>query len=133
MSKTLKSILITAVIVGAIILVVLNPDFVGQVFAALAGGFAAFRAKIFNSSRINVEEETAAVEQEHLMKRKEWQSIKDEYDSKFNAIKARMDYLDYKATKLTDQIGDLSEEEKKALAINKNMSNEELLDWLKNN
>ena len=132
MNKSLKTIIIATIIVGVAVLIIFKPDIIGQAFAALAGGFAAFKAKLFNSSRVNVEEEIAAIETEHEAKRKNWQLMKDEYDSKFEALKARMDYLDYKSATISKQIGSLNTSEKEALKKNTELTDDELLDWLRN-
>ncbi|WP_420318588.1 hypothetical protein [Ekhidna sp.] len=132
MNKTLKTILIVAVIIGVAVLLIFRSDLIGQAIAALAGGFAAFKAKLFNSSKIDVEGEIEAIESEHESKRKNWQLIRDEYDSKFNALKARMDYLDYKSALISKQLGKLDVSEKEALKKNADLSDDELLDWLRN-
>ncbi|MEP0984273.1 hypothetical protein [Ekhidna sp.] len=132
MNKTLKTILIVAVILGVAVLLIFRSDLIGQAFAALAGGFAAFKAKLFNSSKINVEEEISTIETEHAAKRKNWALMKEEYDSKFNALKARMDYLDYKSATIAKQISSLDTAQKEALKKNSNLSDDDLLDWLKN-
>ncbi|WP_421765155.1 hypothetical protein [Ekhidna sp.] len=132
MSKTLKTILIVAVILGVAVLLIFRSDLIGQAFAALAGGFAAFKAKLFNSSKIDVEEEISTIETEHAAKRKNWALMKEEYDSKFNALKARMDYLDYKSATIAKQISSLDTAQKEALKKNSNLSDDDLLDWLKN-
>ena len=132
MNKSLKSIIIVVLIVGVAALIIFKPELIGQAFAALAGGFAAFKAKLFNSSRINVEEEIASIETEHAAKRKNWELMKEEYDSKFEALKARMDYLDFRSAKISQELKDLDEVERKALEKNRNMTSEEKLEWLKN-
>lgn len=132
MNKSLKTIIIVVLVVGVAILLIFRGDLVGQAFAALAGGFAAFKSKLFNSSRVNVEEEIKGIEQEHTAKRNDWALLKDEYDSKFNALKARMDYLDYKSATISKKLGELDEAEKIALKKNSNLSDDELLDWLRN-
>lgn len=132
MSKSLKTIIIVAVIAGVAILIVFKPEMIGQAFAALAGGLAAFKAKLFNSSRINVEEEIASIENEHATKQKNWALMKEEYDHKYEALKARMDYLDFRSAKISQELKDLDEVERKALEKNRNMTSDEKLEWLKN-
>ncbi|WP_425391134.1 hypothetical protein [Ekhidna sp.] len=132
MSKTIKTILIVAIILGVAVLLIFRSDLIGQAIAALAGGFAAFKAKLFNSSKIDVEAEIDEIETQHAAKRKDWQLIIDEYDSKFNALKARMDYLDYKSALISKQIVNLDTAEKEALKKNADLSDDELLDWLRN-
>lgn len=132
MSKSLKTIIIVVLIVGVVVLLIFRGDLIGQAFAAVAGGLAAFKAKLFSSSKINVEEEIATIESEHTAKRKNWALMKEEYDSKFNALKARMDYLDYKSATIAKQISSLDTAQKEALKKNSNLSDDDLLDWLKN-
>ncbi|MEO9482558.1 MAG: hypothetical protein ABJG47_03905 [Ekhidna sp.] len=132
MNKTLKTVIIVVLFVGVAILLIFRSDLIGQAFAALAGGLAAFKSKLFNSSRINVEEEINNIELEHKQKRNDWALVKEEYDSKFNALKARMDYLDYKSATISKQLGELDTTEKAALKKNSNLSDDELLDWLRN-
>lgn len=104
MSTSLKIILIIVAILLAVALVVFaGPEVeLGSIFAALAGGFAAFKAKLFNSPTRNVEEQITNVDTEKLVKRSEWTFIKEEYDSKLEALKARMDYLDYRSKLLQE-------------------------------
>ncbi|MEO1253286.1 MAG: hypothetical protein AAFY41_00185 [Bacteroidota bacterium] len=132
MHKSVRNIVIIIIVIGVVVLVILRPEFIGQSFAALAGGFAAFKAKLFNSSRINVEEEMASIEMEHTIKRKNWELMREEYDSKFEALKARMDYLDYKSATIAKQIGNLDMKEKEAIKKNTKLTDDELLNWLKN-
>ncbi len=132
MNKSLKNIIIIIVLLGVAVLVIFKPEMIGQAFAALAGGFAAFKAKLFNSSRINVEEEIASIETEHAAKRKNWELMREEYDSKFKALKARMDYLDYKSATISKQLGNLDASEKEALKKNTELTDDELLNWLRN-
>ena len=79
-----------------------------------------------------MEEEISTIETEHAAKRKNWALMKEEYDSKFNALKARMDYLDYKSATIAKQISSLDTAQKEALKKNSNLSDDDLLDWLKN-
>jgi hypothetical protein len=77
-------------------------------------------------------ERVEAIESEHGIKRQEWNQVKEEYDSKFKAIKARMDYLDYRSAKISDQIGDLDEAERKAIEANNDLTDDEILERLNN-
>lgn len=104
---------------------------IGAIFAFIAGGFATLKSKLFKTSS-NVDELIAEVEDEHAVKRQEWQNMKDEYDSKYNALKARMDYLDYKSALISQEISDLDEVEKNALERNHNLTEEEILSRLRN-
>lgn len=131
MSKSLKTIIIVVTVIGVVALVVFSDKInLGGIFATIAGGFAAFKAKLFNNSRTNVEEQMALVDEEHLVKRQEWDRIKDEYDSRFKAIQAKMEYIDYRTAKISQEIADLDQAEKTALSENRNLTEEEILDRL---
>jgi hypothetical protein len=133
MNKTWKYILIGGLVLGLIAILafstILKGLEVGTVLATLAGGFAAFKSKIFKSSS-SVEDQIALVEQEHSVKREDWKNMKVEYESKFNALKARMDFIDYKSAKILQEISDLDEIQKRALKNDANLSNDQLLDFL---
>ncbi len=128
MSKTIKYIII-GIIILAILFVIgyfaKENNSPGSIIAGLAGAWAAFKSKIFstNSLKENIKE----VEDEHSLKREEWDNIKNEYNSKFNAIKARMDYLDYTSAKISSQISALDEEGLKKIKELENITREERL------
>ena len=129
MSKSLKTIIIVVTVIGVVALVVFSDKInLGGIFATIAGGFAAFKAKLFNNSRTNVEEQMALVDEEHLVKRQEWDRIKDEYDSRFKAI----EYIDYRTAKISQEIADLDQAERTALSENRNLTEEEILNRLNN-
>lgn len=132
MSKTLKTILIVVVILSVVALIAFTDINLGAIFASMAGGFAAFKAKLFNNSKANVEEQMAMVESEHLVKRQEWDRIKDEYDSRFKALQAKMEYIDYRTARISQEILDLDDKEAVALSENKNLTEEEILNRLLN-
>ncbi len=133
MNKTLKHILIGLLVLGLLAIIafstVLKDIEVGSVFAALAAAFAAFKAKLFKSSS-DLDAQLEAVGQEHAMKREEWKNTKEEMESQFNALKARMDYIDYKSAKIFGEISELDEIQKQAIKDNANTNNNELLDFL---
>ncbi len=132
MSKTILYIVIGVVLIGIIALFIFgkNVEF-GSIIAAVATGFAVFKTKLFGSSSANVSEQIASVENDDILKRNEWKRIKDEYDSQFNAIKARMDYLDYKSARIALEINNLDAVEKKALEKNRNITDDEILEFLR--
>ncbi|MCD4773323.1 MAG: hypothetical protein K8R41_08085 [Bacteroidales bacterium] len=128
MSKTIKYILIGIVLLGVLFLIgyfANENNSPGTIIAGLAGAWAAFKSKIFSTKSLkeNIEE----VEEEHSLKREEWKIIKDEYDSKFNAIKARMDYLDYTSAKISSQISELDKEEIEEIKKIENITREKRL------
>jgi hypothetical protein len=131
MSKTVKYILITVVILAIIALFVFSDKVsLGPIIAGAAGLFAAIKARLFGSG--DLKERVEKIQEEHTLKREEWNRIKEEYDSKFRALKARMDYLDYRSAKISEEIGDLDTVEKQALQNNAKLTDEEILARLRN-
>lgn len=132
MTYPIKTIVIVLAVILAVSLVVFFNAEIGAVFATMMGGLAAFKAKLFNSSKTNVEEQLAQVDHEHHIKREEWNRIKEEYDSKFEALKAKMEYIDYKTARIRQEILDVDQAEHQALIQNKNLTEEEILNRLNN-
>jgi len=133
MSKTLKYILFGIVILAVLGLLgylAFSQKSPGSLIAGIVGIWAAIKSKIFNTKSLG--EEIQEVEQEHALKREEWNRVKEEYDSQFKVFKARMDYLDLKSAKISEQISDLDEEEVKKLEEIKNMSREDKLKLFEN-
>ncbi len=132
MNSTIKYILIVFVAVALVVLLVFSQKLqieIGAIFASIAGGFAAFKSKLFSSSD-SVAKQIEDVENEHILKRQEWKNIKNEFDSKYNALKARMDYIDFKSAKILQEISELDDVQKQAIKKDLNMTNEELLNFL---
>jgi hypothetical protein len=133
MNTTLKYILISLVILGIIAIVafsnILEGIEVGAIIASITGGYAVFKSKLFGSSS-TMDNQIALVEQEHNIKRGEWKTLRDEFESKYNALKARMDYIDYKSARILQEISDLDENQKKAIKKDLRSSSNELLDFL---
>ncbi len=131
MSKTIKYILIAVGILALIALFVFSDNVsLGAIIAGGAGLVAAVRARLLQNEPLA--ERVQLIEEEHGIKRAEWDAVKEEYDSKFKAIKARMDYLDYRSAKVAEQIKDLDEAEKKALQNNAQLTDDEILNRLNN-
>lgn len=131
MSKTVKYIIIAVVVLALVALFVYNDKVnLGSIFAGIAGLYAAVKAKLFHTDPLK--ERIGQIQDEHAMKREEWNTIKEEYESKFRALKARMDYLDYRSAKLANEIADLDETERQALQKNANLTDEEILARLRN-
>ena len=86
-----------------------------------AGLWAAVKARIFGPS-------AAQVQEEHAQKRIEWADIKETYDNRIAALRARMDYLDYKSAILASQIGDLDSEQQARLNKLRTLSDGEKLE-----
>ncbi|QQS51892.1 MAG: hypothetical protein IPM71_03970 [Bacteroidota bacterium] len=131
MSKTVKYILIIALILGAMSLLVFSDKIgLGSIVAGAAGFFAAVKAKLFQTEPLS--QRIQSIESEHAVKRADWDQVKADFDNQFRAMKARMDYLDYRSAKLTEQISKLDESEREALKKNSNLSDAEILDRLNN-
>lgn len=131
MSKTLKYIIIAVVILGLVALFIFsNKVNLGAIFAGLAGTWAAVKARLFNTE--SLQERVEQIQEEHGIKREEWNRIKEEYDSQFRAIKARMDYLDYRSAKISQEITDLDKAEQQALEGNAKLTDNEILERLRN-
>lgn len=133
MSKTIKYILFGIVILailGLLGYLAFSEKSPGSLIAGIVGIWAAIKSKVFNTKSLG--EEIAEVEQEHALKREEWNRVKEEYDSQFRVFRARMDYLDLKSAKISEQISDLDEEDVKKLEDIKNMSREEKLKLFEN-
>jgi hypothetical protein len=129
-----KYIIILIIVLAIVAVLIFNDHLginIGSIFAAVTGGFAAFRAKLFKNSP-TLSEQISEVENEHAVKREEWTRLKEEYESKYAALKARMDYIDYKSAIITSEIKELDEFERKALQRNRQLSDEEILDRLRN-
>lgn len=133
MSKNLKYIFIGIgglALIGLVGYLAFSEKSPGSLIAGLAALYAAIKSKVFNTKSLS--EEIADVEQEHLTKRKEWETVKAEYDSKLRSFKARMDYLDYRSAKISEQIEDLDNEEIARLKQFESMSREEKLRLFEN-
>ncbi len=133
MSKTVKYILIGLVVFGALFLLgyfVFKGGTPGGLIAGLAGAWAAFKSNAFSTKKLN--EEIEGVEEEHSLKRIEWERTKEEYESRFRALKARMDYLDYRSARVREKIGALDEEEQQKLKDLEKMTIDEKLRMLNN-
>lgn len=131
MSKNIKIIIVGVVILGLLSLlafVAFNNKAPGGIIAGLAGVWAAIKSKVFTSQ--SLKERLAEIDLEHAEKSKEWDRVKEGFDSKYQALKARMDYLDYKSAKISEQLKQLDEEEKKKLKQIDNMTRDEKLELL---
>lgn len=92
----------------------------GPLIAGLLGGFGTWKSKIFGSSK-------EEIKTEHTAKREGWALIKEDHDNELRALKAKVDYLDYRSAKISMQINDLDKEELDILTKLGNLTDEELL------
>lgn len=120
------------IVIGLLAVMIFQYDLAGgSILATLAGGWAAFKSKIFGSN-VNVEEKIAAIDQEHDVKREEWTRIKEEYDAKYNTLKARMDYLDVRSAQISSKIQSLDDYEREKLEEIRNISDQDRLNIINN-
>ena len=136
MSKNVKYIILAVLLLALVFIIVFGETVgvdiqLGSIMASIAAGFAAFKAKLFGPNQ-SVQEQIQTVETEHRKKRENWDLLKEEFDSKYNALKARMDYLDYKSALIAREIKDLDEVERQAIEDNHNLTDEEILERLRN-
>ena len=86
-----------------------------------AGLWAVVKARIFGPS-------AAQVKEEHARKRIEWADIKETYDNRIAALRARMDYLDYQSATLASQLGELNSEQRARLDRLRTLPDDEKLE-----
>ncbi len=127
MGKKILYIIIGVVVIGIIVFVVLmfvaGDGTPGTIIAVLAGVWASFKAKLFQFKKSGID----AITQQHDIRQDNWSNTKTEYDSKINSMIARMDYLEYKSAKISQQINDLKKEEiEKLNAIDKMNANDKV-------
>lgn len=104
---------------------------IGSVFASVAAGIAALKSKLFGDSSDNsVENQIKQVEDEHSAKRQQWQELREEFSSKYETLKARIEYHDYRAARIISEIRDLDKKELEALKNFENMTEEDILNKL---
>lgn len=130
MRNTAKYIIIVIAIIGVLVLLAIlayDKEAPGTLIAGLLTTWAAFRAKIFSGQSINVKDSILEVENEHAIKRQDWDSMKEKFDSQIDTLKAQIQYLEYKSAKVSEQLDDLDEEEVAAIKRIDSMSIEEKL------
>jgi len=127
MNKNIIYILIGIVVVVLIYLFVFRyPDFIASLVASFAGIWATFKSKFFDLRPLK--ERIQSIKDEHAKKREEWEHIREEYDSQYRALKARMDYLDHKSLLVYEKMNLLDKNEQAELS---RLSNRSFADRLK--
>ena len=94
--------------------------------AGIAGIWGAIKANLFGKN----EEE---IKEEHTKKRAEWAETKSDFDRQVNQLKERMEHLDFRSEKITEQLKKLDAIESAKLKTIEKMSPQEkarLLDSL---
>ena len=127
MWKTIRTLLIIVVVLGAVTLFIFRDRIeFGSLFAGVATFFAALRSKIFGASK--VEKLISGLEDEHTAKQVEWTAVREKFDARIEALRARMEYHDYRSALISGMITDLDDTEKRAMDNLKNMTDEEILE-----
>lgn len=94
----------------------------GMIIGGIAAIWAAFKGKVLGES-------ASDIRKEHREKRAEWESIREEYNSRFKALQARMDFLDYRNLTLKAQLSNLDAQEVEKLEEIRRLSDEEMADY----
>lgn len=131
MDKNIKIIIIGIVIlavIGSLIFVSINISGPGSLIGGLAVIWAGVKSNIFGKK--TTEEKIDQIKSEHNIKREEWQSLKNEYDTKFRLLQAQMQYIDYKSALISEKINNLDDYQKKKIKEIENASSDELLNLL---
>lgn len=117
--------LIILAVIGILIYFAITGNGPGTLIAGLATLFGGYKSKIFDGK--SLEESLDDVETHHTEKRAGWEQIRQEYASKYAALEARMDYIDFKTAKLTEQIDNLDEVQKEKIKKINESTPEEML------
>lgn len=131
MEKNIKIIIIGIVIlavIGSLIFVSFDISGPGSLIGGLAVIWAGVKSNIFGKK--TTEEKIDQIKSEHNIKREEWQSLKNEYDTKFRLLQAQMKYIDYKSALISEKINNLDDFQKKKIKEIENASSDELLNLL---
>ena len=131
MEKNVKVIVIGLVIlavVASLIFVSFKIEGPGTLIGGLAILWAGVKSKIFGNK--TSEEKIEQIKEDHNLKREEWQTAKEEYDSKFRLLQAQMQYIDYKSALISEKIDNLDDYQKEKVAEIESANSEQLLELL---
>ncbi|WP_159520471.1 hypothetical protein [Sunxiuqinia indica] len=131
MEKNVKIIVIGLVVlavVASLIFVSFKIEGPGTLIGGLAVLWAGVKSKVFG--RKTTEDKIEQVRSDHNLKREEWQTAKEEYDSKFRLLQAQMQYIDYKSALISEKISNLDDYQKKKIAEIENANSDQLLELL---
>ncbi len=131
MGKTIKSIvigLIVLAVVASLILVSFKIEGPGTLIGGLAVLWAGAKSKIFGTK--NSEDKIERIKADHNLKRSEWQTAKEEYDSRFRMLQAQMQYIDYKSALISEKISNLDDHQKKKIKEIEEANSDQLLKLL---
>jgi len=120
----------TRIVIGVIIVAALallgwlaSQGSPGALLGGLAAVFGAYKGKLFGSSSEEIREE-------HRAKREEWEVIRQKYASELQALRARMDYLNYRTMRIDAELRTLDDDEREVIRKIEEMSSEEKIDEL---
>lgn len=131
MEKNVKVIVIGLVIlavVASLIFVSFKIEGPGTLIGGLAILWAGVKSKIFGNK--TSEEKIEQIKEDHNLKREEWQTAKEEYDSKFRLLQAQMQYIDYKSALISEKIDNLDDYQKEKVTEIENANSDQLLELL---
>gem|GEM_PF-3399861 len=131
MAKNIKIIIIGLIIlaiVASLIFVSFKIEGPGTLIGGLAVLWAGAKSKIFGSN--NTEDKIEKIKADHHLKRDEWQTAKEEYDSKFRLLQAQMQYIDYKSALISEKNSHLDEYQKKKIEEIEHADSDQLLKLL---
>jgi predicted molibdopterin-dependent oxidoreductase YjgC len=100
----------------------------GTLIGGLAVLWAGAKSKIFGSK--NSEDKIEQIKADHNLKRSEWQTAKEEYDSRFRMLQAQMQYIDYKSALISEKISNLDEHQKQKIKEIESANSDQLLKLL---
>lgn len=113
-------------VLGVLAYAAISGNSPGTLIAGLAALFGGYKSGIFKKE--SLEEDLAEVSEMHADKRANWDLVAKEYESKYAALYARMDYIDFRTAKLSQQIGALDEVQKERIKKVNEASPEEMLE-----
>ncbi|MEQ9217889.1 MAG: hypothetical protein RLO17_07605 [Cyclobacteriaceae bacterium] len=122
--KTRTILIFIAVIAAVALVVFVDKVQLGSAVAALFGGLAALKAKLFGSSS-NLEAQLEEIDEHHEAKREAWKSEKGAFDTTRVAMEDKIRTLEVKADTLIQRIDQLEQE--KARELHKPLTDEEIL------
>jgi len=131
MEKNIKTIIIGLIIlavVASLIFVSFKIEGPGTLIGGLAVLWAGAKSKIFGNK--NTEEKIEKIKADHHLKREEWQTAKEEYDSRFRLLQAQMQYIDYKSALISEKISHLDDYQKKKIKEIEEANSDQLLQLL---
>ncbi len=122
--KTRTILIFIAVITAVAVVLFVDKVQLGSVVAALFGGLAALKARLFGNSS-NLEAQLEEIDEHHEAKRETWKNEKAGFDSTRVAMEDKIRILEVKADTLLQRIDQLEKEKNRELS--RQLSDEEIL------